>query len=656
MNEQVDQFIHGNQSDERNLAVESGFWSKLQAEVETEQQNHNRTKMIATMFIAQLLSHPNYNREMVFQLIRQIQDEILTPIVNLICEVVKPLVSHELQPQILNAILDLCKIFESVKSEYKFINYLKEINLFHDPMVNCLELELEALNVSDNITLKETRRGGVYIGIKNLFNRIFSNEHDLRKMLEFCEMRHSPENELDSFMKAEFWQNKISTYKDKKCIPYMLYSDAFEINNPLGSKAGKQSLNGYYLSFPALPRYLTGITDNIFLIMFGYSKVEKEHSNEEILHNLITEIIELEQKPMEFNLDGRLERVYFLFGGLRGDNLGLNTILDYSRSFNANYHCRFCIMHIDQMKEAVFDDPALYRTQENYEEALISSNFSESGIHRNSAFNAIPNFHITELKIVDAMHDIYEGYAHDALTACLHYFLTQGKSRLTLEMLNERIRLFDYEYNDKRNKPEPISMEQIRSSKLKTSAGQIKSLLENILLMIGDLIDDSPQWKYLIEVVKISELIMKPSYTIDSLQEMQIKISNNLQQYKTLFDRHLKPKAHLLTHYSLSIRHFGPPKYTSCFLPEAKHKIFKKIAKTTACRKNIALTVAIKDQLSLAYKRLSNTSFFGLPFITPGKAYYYPVREPITVLPVQPVHESNSNLQWHFFFIFLIDF
>lgn len=600
------------------------FWGEVRKEIEAK-SNLTPMQEIALVFVGFLNSLPNFNREMVFQVVEHIQDDFLTPVAHLIYDKIKDNIHPEQQQNILNCVLEITNIFDPVSTEYKFLKILKERKLFKDPSMNIIELDLEPQpsDVDAEVRLKEVRRGGVYLGISDLFLKLFSIEQNLKAMIDHINAINSSPAEInDNFLKGKFWRNKIKRYRGKICIPYMLYSDGFEVNNPLGSKAGKQGLNGYYLSFPSVPRHVSGLIENIFLIMFGYCSVEKTASNEEILGQLIEEIIEMEQNGLELELDGKKQKVFFLFGGLRGDNLGLNKILDYSASFVAKYPCRTCLMDLELMRKSVLDHPSYYRTEANYNEAL-KNGFALSGVHRDSPFNTIPDFHITELKHVDIMHDFYEGYAHDSLTSCLDRFFEQGY--ITLEQLNNRIKRFDYEYNDRRNKPEPITMDHINARKLKTSSGQMRSLIENLPLMIGELIPDCREWDFLISVVKIGDQIMSPFFTVQSLEEVRQNIANNLTEYMALFETHLKPKGHFLTHYKESIENFGPARFAACYIPEARHRIYKKIAKFTESRQNIALTISIKDRLMLAYNLMIQKNYFNPNLFIPGKARICPV-------------------------------
>jgi len=59
------------------------------------------------------------------------------------------------------------------------------------------------------------------------------------------------------------WKHKISQHSDKIIIPYFLYFDDFEINNPLGSHSS--SILGVYYCFPSIPFYLRLNLQNIFI-------------------------------------------------------------------------------------------------------------------------------------------------------------------------------------------------------------------------------------------------------------------------------------------------------------------------------------------------------------------------------------------------------
>lgn len=597
------------------------FWKEVQDNIrdDTLKAMHD----IGIQFTTYTHSLISYNRSMVFELLGDLQTMLLEPLANIICNAIKDDIPEENRIKTFNTVMKITKTFELVKTEYKLMAYLKENKLYNMPSLDPVTCELEARPAitGEGVNIIECSKSNVYVGLENFFRHIFAIEDNLTSLIShYEEIIATPMEQMDNFIKAKFWQDKIKRYSGKICIPYFLFADFFEVNNPLGPKAGKQALTGYYLNFPSLPRHIYGKVENMFLIKCSYSETEKEFTNEETMHTLITEIAYLESNSLEFIIKNKTIDIFFLFGGLRGDNLGLNSMMDYSKSFVAKHPCRIWSIDIDNQRKAVVDDPNLYRTVESYEYALQHQTFTESGIQRDSVFNKIPGLHVTDLKIVDAMHDYFEGYAHDAITVCLNTFLS--RKYFTLEDLNDRVKFFDYEINDRKNIPVPIKREHLESFKLKMTASQMKSFIENISLMIGDFVPDVPEWEFLIDTVRIGFFLMKSSFTDDSVEEMRNLIAKNLNEYQCLFGKRLKPKGHFLTHYHLSIKWNGPTKFTACFIPEMKHKTFKTIANNTSSRKNIALTVAIKDQLRLAYGMLTQKNNFNKPVIELKKGYF----------------------------------
>ena len=57
---------------------------------------------------------------------------------------------------------------------------------------------------------------------------------------------------LQNFILGDLWKTKRLMYHDKVVIPYFLYCDDIEINNPLSSHS--QAVCNFYYSYPCFPR------------------------------------------------------------------------------------------------------------------------------------------------------------------------------------------------------------------------------------------------------------------------------------------------------------------------------------------------------------------------------------------------------------------
>lgn len=123
---------------------------------------------------------------------------------------------------------------------------------------------------------------------------------------------------------------------------------------------------------------------------------------------------------------------------VEGDNLGLNTILGYIQSFNANYYCRICKMDKKEAKYATHEDEAKMRTQSNYVDDVNLANFRLTGIKEESIFNDIRYFNLFCNSITDLMHDFPDGVI-DEVTGCFFHRLILVDNVIDFDVFNSII-------------------------------------------------------------------------------------------------------------------------------------------------------------------------------------------------------------------------
>lgn len=74
-------------------------------------------------------------------------------------------------------------------------------------------------------------------------------------------------------------------------------------------------------------------------------------------------------------------RVHYILELIFGDNLGLNTILEFSESFSANYYCRFCKVSKSETLELCFKNGEIMRIIYNYSEDMNTNNLISTRIY-----------------------------------------------------------------------------------------------------------------------------------------------------------------------------------------------------------------------------------------------------------------------------------
>jgi hypothetical protein len=165
-----------------------------------------------------------------------------------------------------------------------------------------------------------------------------------------------------NFINTNLWKQKSLSHGNKLVIPYFLYFDDFEINNALGSHSS--SIVGVYYSFPIAPHYLRSNLNNIFIAAIFNTKDVKFIGNERIFYQLIKNINGLDNNGLELNINGKKVNVYLSLGLILGDNLGLNAVLGFSRSFSSD---RFCLNSKNGTNFLANENVDSLRTKQNYE-------------------------------------------------------------------------------------------------------------------------------------------------------------------------------------------------------------------------------------------------------------------------------------------------
>lgn len=128
-------------------------------------------------------------------------------------------------------------------------------------------------------------------------------------------------------MQGELWKQKIKVYPNKTVVPYFLYLDDLEINNPLKSHSKVHSIYNVYYSFPCFPVEESKL-ENVFFAAIIKSTDIKNYGNEKCFQSLINELKYLEINDIDIKIDENSTlHVYFILSLVLGDNLGLNSFL-----------------------------------------------------------------------------------------------------------------------------------------------------------------------------------------------------------------------------------------------------------------------------------------------------------------------------------------
>lgn len=300
----------------------------------------------------------------------------------------------------------------------------------------------------------------------------------------------------------------------------------------------------------------------------------------------------------------------------------MNSTLGYVECFGATHYCRRCKMSNHMGKNATIESPELFRNVTNYQKDVEIMNkvdrIKQTGIKEECVFNRVPSFHLTSNFVVDPLHDVAEGIASYDMAVILKYFIYEAKF-FTLASLNKNIELLNYG-PDSDCKPVSLSEGSIKAGNIKLTGGEMQNFVRYFGLLCHGLNipSNNSYFKLYIFLRKISCIINSDVINEDLIVRLRCIVKNHHNLYITLSKSHLKPKYHFLTHYVGIMREIGPVTQTNTMLFERKHRDGKRVSNVSSSRVHITQTIAIKHQLQLANKWVSDDCSNKLEY---GKEY-----------------------------------
>lgn len=499
--------------------------------------------------------------------------------------------------------------FQRINTEYRFTKALKDLGFYEDPVSFCLNNETTIILRKGIPSLDENMSSGILMPIEFQIKKFLEMPKVLDKIINNMK-RISSLGKLTHFINGEKWKKIETKYSGKIVVPIFLYNDDFQIDDVLGSHSGKNAISAYYYSFPSLPDYCVSSLRNIFVAMLIKSKYIKTFGKDLVLHPLVEVFKKLEIDGIDIETNLGKKQVFIVLALVIGDNLGLNSILGFSESFNSNFFCRFCKLHKKKTHACTREIPSALRNEVNYEEDISLCNPQLTGIYNGCLLNKLQHFHVTNNYSVDIMHDVFLGTCKYGLCKVLHFYIISARL-FTLELLNYRKQNFDYQQREVRNVSVPITLDNLKKNNLQMSAREVWCFVWLLPLIIGDLIPEGDDvWKYVLSLLKLVDTVLSPEMSSSMLFYLSDVIEEHNQLFQTLFKETLKPKHHLMLHYSTIARQTGPLKYLWSFRFESKHQELKSYTKAITSRVNIAYSLAVKFQFHFSLQLLDKDDIF----------------------------------------------
>ncbi|CAG9763778.1 unnamed protein product [Ceutorhynchus assimilis] len=341
-------------------------------------------------FIAKLYSNPTLNKSVVQEVIGDTK-ELIFSILNSISE--KILHHSESSNILLQEVRALDEIFSKIKSDYLRLKYFEN----SDTLFRSEPFYIGSRWVLDNIS----KPGAPGIKINTDFGQKCSLELKLKKFLELPKVNNEILNYIieetsqktitTSIIQGRLWKNIQNSFEGKVIFPLLLFYD---------------EIGAVYVSLACLPPEYTSLQENVFLYQLFYTSDKQFYGNGKLFSSLINELKKLESQGIDLFINNEKKKVYFPLLLILGDNLGLNSILGFSESFNSDYFCRICVTHRNFTKTETDVSKLILRTTDNYQ---LHAGELSYGVKEKCIWNDLVSLHVTRNRYCDLMHDVFEG-------------------------------------------------------------------------------------------------------------------------------------------------------------------------------------------------------------------------------------------------------
>lgn len=209
-------------------------------------------------------------------------------------------------------------------------------------------------------------------------------------------------------------------------LKLILYQDAFEVVNPLGSAKKKHKIVGVYFTLANFEPFYQSSVDHLQLLFLCTEQDFKYFGQEKLFSRMLSDIKELEHNGLVTSSGHIVRAMVFC---IIGDNLGSHCIGGYTENFSTSSHCcRFCLVPRKEIGNVTVRFPV--RTVKNYKVQLLqdSEETVVNGVKFDSFFNRLQYFHVCQPGLPPCIgHDLFEGVVTYDLSIYLQYFVKVKK-------------------------------------------------------------------------------------------------------------------------------------------------------------------------------------------------------------------------------------
>ena len=432
-----------------------------------------------------------------------------------------------------------------------------------------------------------------------------------------------------------------------------LYSDDFEIVNPIGSHRKVHKLCVFYYVLLNIPPEFRSKLSVIQLVAVTKSAHAKMFGISNLLSDFLRGLEQLHNGTI-LTVGNSRKEWYGMLAYFLADTLAAQVIGGFKEGVGfAKKPCRTCDVTTNELGGSLFASTFPERNRMEHEDrcTVLESVSKKSrvywskeyGINEKSFLVNVPGFDITKCLLHDPMHVLLEGVVRMELRLLFSHLILE-KKLFSITDLNTAIQNFPYSESESRDKPQLIERKELDHDKIfRQSAASMKNLIFLLPYMVGHLIpEDDQHWLNFLRLLQITTLCLSPVTSERTYSTMMYLIACHNKTFLELYPSNsFTPKLHYMIHFPKQMILFGPLRNHWCMRLEAKHSLFKR--RRWFNFKSIAKSIADYHQRWMCLQQIQTSG-------EPSETYLYcgdEVKEGQTVdtaeHPIGPVLVSSEH-------------
>ncbi len=399
------------------------------------------------------------------------------------------------------------------------------------------------------IKLPPTSAGKVftfqYVPIVETVTAIISDPHFKQQ-----KQTSSPEGLLYDIKDGSVWKDNKYFQDNPDALTGQLYSDAVELDNPLGASKGKHKTLNVYFSLVDLPRPLRSKTEHIFLVLSVIEKQLKENP-ENYTHFFRPLVDDLKRLEAGVQIGDKMVKLGLIC--YSADNLEASSVGGFSQCFSSVDVCRICHQQHKDLQDISGIPKMEVWTREEYDSAVENMQpgmRGDFGINSACLFNELAAFHCVGQMPLDVMHDFLERVAACDGMSILKSLISTGL--FTFESYNSVLNDIKLGYYEVADRPMPVNAKHTKLP------GKAMSVCQHIRLMpfivwrvLGGDVPQSDLVDLMVILARIQEYIMADKLSlvdVDNFEDLVVEFFAKRKTCAEEFSTFIKltPKYHYL--------------------------------------------------------------------------------------------------------------